>query len=302
VALDAHSRVTVLGGSGFLGRALCARLHQLGLDVTSMARHAAEPGLPWRHVAVDASDHPSITGALTAAQPDIVFNLAGLADARTERELVMPMLHSHVGTTLNVLEYVASSKCRRVIIAASLEEPEPPEPAPVASSPYAAAKWAAGVYGRMYHRLYATPVVFARVFMAYGPGPQNLRKVVPYSALALLRGEAPALSSGVRPYDWIYIDDVADGLIACADAPGIEGKRVDLGTGDVVPVREVVELIADLVGSGVRPTFGTLQDRFASSVRRANVAEAQALAGWQAKVGLREGLSRTVDWLRANAR
>jgi UDP-glucose 4-epimerase len=299
MTLPVDKRVVVLGGSGFLGRAVCARLHAQGVDVTAMSRQTDPHNPPWKHVPVDAEDSAALSAALKAARPDIIFHLAGLASARPERELVRPMLRSHVMSILNVLDYAAEAGCDRVICTASLEEPVPPES--VARSPYAVAKWAAGAYGQMYQALYGTPVVFARVFMVYGPGPQNLNKVLPYAALSMLRGESPALSSGSRAFDWVYIDDVAKGLVACATAPGIEGRRIDIGSGETRTVQEVVNLAADLIGSSVRPSFGALPDRVERSVTRANVDEAHALTGWRPSIGLREGVGRTIEWLRQNA-
>ena len=78
---------------------------------------------------------------------------------------------------------------------------------------------------RSFHDLYGHPVVVARLFMVYGPGQWALSKLIPSTILTLLRGEAPKVSSGERPVDWVYIDDVVDGILACAVASGVEGQR-----------------------------------------------------------------------------
>jgi nucleoside-diphosphate-sugar epimerase len=303
--------VTVLGGSGFLGRAVCQHLVGLGADVTAMSRGSgaqgrarapddAVQGNPWRQVGVDASDADALSAALNVARPQYLFHLAGLATGRQDLGLVEPLFRAHVLSTLNVLTYAAQSDCQRVILTASLEEPDPTDPAPIVASPYAAAKATSSMYGRMFHSLYRTPVVFARVFMAYGPGPQNLSKVVPYAALSMLRGTETKLSSGTRSFDWIYIEDVAAGLAACATAPSIEGQLVDIGTGEIAPVRAVVEQIAALVGGATRPIFGTLADRASVTIRKADVARTHAQIAWRPTLDLRTGLERTVSWFRTH--
>ena len=103
-------------------------------------------------------------------------------------------------------------------------------PSRPSSSPYAAAKWAAAGYGRMFHSLYDTPVVILRPFMTYGPG-QASTKLIPAVTLALLRASGPRLSSGRHRSDWVYISDVIEGFVAAATVPGIEGKTIDLGSG-----------------------------------------------------------------------
>jgi nucleoside-diphosphate-sugar epimerase len=77
----------------------------------------------------------------------------------------------------------------------------------------------------MFHALYHTPVTILRLYMVYGPGQQDLRKLVPYVTLALLKGEMPRVSSGVREVDRIYVDDVAAGYLAAATATGVEGEH-----------------------------------------------------------------------------
>ena len=92
----------------------------------------------------------------------------------------------------------------------------------------------------MFQSLYGVSVVVPRVFIVYGPGQDDPKKLIPYVVSSLLRGESPKLSSGTRPVDWVYVDDVAEGLIAAALARDVT-ERVDLGSGTLVTVREIVE-------------------------------------------------------------
>jgi hypothetical protein len=108
----------------------------------------------------------------------------------------------------NVLVAATEGGVRRLLLAGSLEEPDPHESWPVPASPYAAAKLGAGAVARMCHALYGTPVVWLRLFMVYGPAQPDVRKLIPHVTLSLLRGEAPRLSNGKRLVDWIYVDDV----------------------------------------------------------------------------------------------
>jgi nucleoside-diphosphate-sugar epimerase len=98
--------------------------------------------------------------------------------------------------------------------------------------------------------------------------------------------------------DWIYIDDVIDGFLAAANAFGIEGDTFDLGTGEMVSIREVANRLADMVDSGIQPAFGALADRPFEQVRVADTETAKLRLGWEAKVSLDEGLQMTVDWWR----
>jgi nucleoside-diphosphate-sugar epimerase len=135
--------------------------------------------------------------------------------------------------------------------------------------------------------------------MVYGPAQNDARKLVPFVIEALLRGESPELSSGRRLVDWIFVEDVVDGLLALAesDATG----AVDLGSGDIVSVRRVAELLGELVDPSVRLRFGAVEDRVLESVVTADVDRTRSLIAWSAQTPLQTGLERTVDWHRSRA-
>ena len=61
--------------------------------------------------------------------------------------------------------------------------------------------------------------------------------------------------------DWVFIADVIEAFVRAATAPGIDGKSIDLGTGNLVSVRGVVERLVKFTGSQLRPLFGALPDR-----------------------------------------
>jgi nucleoside-diphosphate-sugar epimerase len=92
---------------------------------------------------------------------------------------------------------------------------------------------------------------------------------------------------------WIHADDVVDGLLALAAATGVEGRTIDLGTGVLTTVREVAERICRLCGAPP-PAIGALDDRPLETVRRADPEATHRALGWRPRLGLDEGLARTV--------
>jgi nucleoside-diphosphate-sugar epimerase len=182
-----------------------------------------------------------------------------------------------------------------MIITGSLVEPESGART-IPNSPYAAAKWAASDYARMFHALYGFPVAIARVFMVYGPGQQDETKLVPYVIRCVLRGEAPKITSGKHCIDWIFVEDVVSGLMKLAVAPGVDGKSVDLGSGLVIATKELVDKICMLMKTEIQPAYGALADRPLEPLRVANTKESLRLVGWSPRIQLAEGLRRTIDW------
>lgn len=291
-------RILITGASGFLGSHLCSCLCRNGAEVHAVSRllRATHTScLQWWQG--DLGDIATVRSLLCTIKPEVIFHLSGHVTGARNLELVLSTFDSLLMSTVNLLTVATEIGCSRIVLLGSLEEPEPCHTDAAPSSPYAAAKWASSAYGRMFHELYQVPVVIARPFMTYGPG-QDMRKIIPSVTLSLLQGQAPKLSSGQRQVDWIYVDDVVDGLLAAAQVSNVEGCTVDLGSGILIPIHAVVQQLINLVGSQVDPLFGALPDRPLEQVRVANTAYSYAKLGWQPVTSLERGLELTVGWYR----
>jgi UDP-glucose 4-epimerase len=296
----AGKRLLVTGASGFIGARLCERAEELGAVVHGVSRRSspdASPALRWEHL--DLTDEAAVRALVGRVQPDVVLHLTSEVSGERSADVVLPMLRANLVTAVNVMLACHEAGCRRVVLAGSMEEPDFGDPDAVAQSPYAAAKWAALTYARMFRTLYELSVVHLRIFMVYGPGQRDLRKLVPYVTTSLLRGEAPELMSGEREVDWIYVDDVVDAFLAAAVTPGADSASLDIGSGKLVTVRSVVADLRRLVGGSVEPSFGARRDRKLERVRVADPATAAAVIGWRPRTSLEDGLARTVDFYRA---
>ncbi|MGH2454200.1 MAG: NAD-dependent epimerase/dehydratase family protein [bacterium] len=305
----AGSRVLVTGAGGFIGTHLCARLGEQGREVHAVSRQEREPQalkekgpqdgtVQWRRA--DLTDAAAVRSTLAAIKPDLIVHLASHVAGSRGLDLILPTFRANLLTTVNLLTAAAEVGCGRILLAGSMEEPGGDDPEAVPASPYAAAKWAARGYARMFHSLYQLPVVLLRIFMVYGPGQRDTTKLVPHVILSLLRGEGPRLGSGRREVDWIYVDDVIDALLAATRAPGIEGRTIDIGSGRLRSIRAVVEELVRLTGASVEPLFGAIPDRPREPERIADAAGTAAVLGWTSATSLEEGLERTVAWYRAH--
>ncbi len=248
----------------------------------------------------DIADHDHVGALVETSAADVVFHLAGFVSGARELAAVHPAITANLLGSVNVLEAATAAGCDRVVLIGSGEQPEPISSEPP-SSPYAAAKIAQSVYAAMFHALYDTPVTTARVFMAYGPDQPDVSKVVPYAITNLLRGEAPRLSSGRKRCDWVYIDDVVDALVVVAQEPAAVGRAIDVGTGLLRSVREVVDAVAELCATRVVPAWGALPDRALEPEHVADATATLEVLGWSAATRLDEGLDATVEWYRAHA-
>lgn len=294
--------ILVTGAAGFIGTHLCQRLAAKAVTVHAVSR-SLPPGRSGSvtRSRADLTDAAETRRLLRRCHPDIIIHLAGLPAAARDPRLVLPTFHSNLVTTVNLLVAAQELGQPHLVLAGSFEEPDPP--LATANSPYALSKGCARAYGQMFSERYGLPVTLARIFMTYGPTTNHLHKVIPYVILSLLNGQAPHLSSGRRGLDWIHVDDVVSGLLALAVAPAAPNgmiRTLDLGSGALTPIREVVTRIVELMSPQPQdaPLFDPVLDRPFEQERVANLQATRDAIGWQPEIGLNQGLAATVEWFQ----
>lgn len=292
----------VTGGAGFIGSRLCDLLAAAGLVVHAAGRRPRGPASAEHYWQVDLVDVNATHDLVRSVRPDFVFHLASHVWGAPDVEHVTPTFQNNLQTTVNILTALVETECRRFIVTGSLVEPIEKSGASIPNSPYTASKWASSDYVRMFHALYGVPGAIARVFMVYGPAQQDPTKLVPYVIRSVLDEERPKITSGEHLIDWVYIDDVAYGLALMAVAPGIEGSTIDLGSGALIRTVDLVERICELMGGNLHPLVGALPDRPMEPTRVARASDTEDALGWSPRTPLIDGLNRTIDWYRDEAR
>jgi nucleoside-diphosphate-sugar epimerase len=290
--------VLVTGASGFIGSHLCSHLLTHGAVVYGLSREFQEPNhVMWRKC--DLRDAREVMDVVTEINPEIVYHLASYVTGSRDISAVLPSFYANLESTVNLLAAAEKIGIERFVTVGSLEEPNIEEGEFLPASPYGAAKMASTAYARMFHSLYGMPVVHLRLFMVYGPAQQDLQKLIPYVTLQALDGEPPRLTSGTREVDWIYVDDVVDAMLIAGVASGINGKTIDVGTGELETVAGIVRRLVAIANPDIKLEFGELGDRQAEVVRRADVEKSFSDLKWRSSIPLEDGLRRTVEWYSA---
>jgi dTDP-glucose 4,6-dehydratase len=166
-------------------------------------------------------------------------------------------------------------------------------------SPYAITKYAGELYCRMKQRIGGeTSVILLRPFNTFGPY-QSAKAVIPELILNCLRGHPIRTTGGEQTREFNYVDNIIDGLVAAAEHTGPAEGVMNLASGEEVSIRNLVEKIAKLTGSSSEIEIGALPYRPTEIWRMfADSTRARESLGWTPKVGLDEGLKRTVEWFR----
>lgn len=320
-----QKRVLITGATGFIGRYLVRRLVDMGAEVYAGSppsdengpAHVAKLGAaPYMEpnaastpehtphsVTFDVRDAKAVRSVVNDVAPDIVFHLAAVGVTKPN---VDPMLALTVnaGGAINLLESLTRHGVDRIVLVGTSYEYGISGTATGLDplNAYAASKVAAWAFGRMYWRAHQLPVVTVRLFQAYGPG-QPGHTLIPAAMQAALSGQDFPMTPGEQKRDFIFAEDVADGMIAAAETAGIEGATLNLGTGIGTEVRYVVEQIWQLADAEGRIQPGARSYRTGSPVHLIADADRTAqLTGWRAKTPLERGLRTTMQHLKSDMR
>jgi nucleoside-diphosphate-sugar epimerase len=304
--------VLVTGGAGFIGSHLVDALLARGarvrvLDDLSTGRRE---NLSEAAELVEGDIREVRACRAACAGASYVFHQAALGSVPRSISDPATTVAVNVTGTANVLAAARDAGVRRVVYASSSSvygdaEPvlkrEGEEGRPI--SPYAASKAMNEELADVFARCYGMEVVGLRYFNIYGPrqtpdGPYAA--VIPRFFRACLAGEAPVIyGDGAQSRDFTFVEDaVLANLLAAGAPPEACGRAYNVARGERTTVAELAERIRETVGSGLPPRHEPPRpgDVLCS---QADPAAAEACLGFRARVGLREGLERTLPEVRA---
>ena len=292
-------RALVLGGGGFVGGHLCARLRADGWDVVATVRPGAPGGVP-----VDLADPAALTAAVRAADPDVAFHLAaGRARATAAQRVETQAVN--VGSALHLVEALGEH-CRAVVrLGSSTEYAAVDRPvdesAPLVPRGFFGATKAAGsllLVAAAQERGLRSAVL--RAFQVYGPG-DHAGRLVPTVLRAARDGTVLPLTAPGSRRDWVHVDDVVEACVRAAVADDLPaGTVLNVGTGRQTANEELVAVAERATRRRIRTDVGAHPGRsWDTGSWVCDPSLARALLGWEAAVGLEDGLRRCWDALDA---
>jgi UDP-glucose 4-epimerase len=309
-------RALVTGGAGFIGSnlvdALLARGDAVTVvdDLSTGRRENLDRALTAGATLVeqDMRDADAMVALARDLEPETIFHLAAQIDVR--KSIADPAFDAsiNVGGTANVLEAARVAATRRLVFTSTGgaiygegEGQELPlaEDAPLApEAPYGQSKFAAEGYLALYERLYGLSTASLRLGNVYGPRQDPLGEagVIAIFCGRLRNGERPTVyGDGRQTRDYIYVGDVVSATLAAAGSE-VTGP-INIGTGRETDVLELAKQLGELGGAeSFEPEFAPART---GEVQRISIdpARAERELGWQADVGLEDGLRLTLESL-----
>lgn len=304
----AGKKFLVTGGSGFVGSHLVDRLvdrdasEVVVFDMTMRPENVAA-ARKRGNVALlegDVTDVDSIRRAVDGV--DGVFHMAVLPLGPTVEQPRLGLEVNVVGT-FNVFEAAQQAGVAKVVFSSAssvygdtddtMDETHPLG----ARTMYGASKIAGEYFLRSFNDQHGLPYITLRYMNVYGP--RQAGGLVMAVARRILAGEAPKITGdGSQSFDFVHVADVASANVA-AMASDVSGEEFNVGSGTEASAREIAEKLVAIVGSDVEveydPSVRVLMRRRVGSNRKA-----KELLGWEAEIGLDDGLRDTVEWIRAD--
>lgn len=306
-----NKRILVTGGAGFIGghlvEALARNNRVTVLDDFSVGteENLGRTG-PVEVIRADVCDRSTMRAAVREA--DVVFHLATVCLRVSLSDPVRCHLVNDVGTLEVLLAardcgverfvYVSSSEVYGSARWTPMDEDHPTFP----TTPYGASKLAGEAMTFSFQHTYGLPAVVVRPFNTYGPrshadGPSG--EVIPrFVRSALADRPLVVFGDGLQTRDFTWVEDTVRGIVLAAGCDELLGDCVNIARGEEISVLRLAQLITRLTASRARIVH---LDGRPGDVRRhcAGVDRARDVLGFDAAVGIEDGVGRYIDWVKS---
>src|SRR5688572_1064023 len=310
------TRALVTGGAGFIGSNLADELIRQGAKVriidnfvTGYRENLEDIRGDFDFIEADLNDDRALQSAI--ADVEIVFHQAALPSVPRSVENPAETHQACVNATFNLLVKAKDAGVRRVIYAASssaygdqptLPKVETMSPDPL--SPYAAAKLMGEYYCRVFNEVYGLETLPLRYFNVFGPrqDPSSTYSgVISRFIDALMKGTSPVIyGDGEQTRDFTYIDNVVDANIRASQTSEGVGRVMNVANGEKVSLIELLETLKRITGNSDVQVEHLPDRRGDVKHSQADNSRAVEWLGYEKRVGLEEGLARTIEWWKTS--
>jgi dTDP-glucose 4,6-dehydratase len=304
-------RVVITGAAGFIGSHLSEALLDRGWSVVgvdnlltgSIENIAHLANRSFQFIKHDVTNYIYIDGSV-----DAVLHWASPASPIDYLELPIPTLKVGALGTHKALGLAKEKRARFVLASTSevygdpLEHPQketywgnvnPIGPRGV----YDEAKRFAEAMTTAYHRFHGLDTKIVRIFNTYGPRMRlhDGRAVPAFMSQALRNEDVTIFGSGTQTRSFCYVSDLVDGILRLLESN--LNEPINIGNPSEMTIEEIARTIIRMTGSRSTIVYRPLPEDD-PKVRQPDITKARTLLGWEPKVGLEEGLTKTLEYFR----
>jgi dTDP-glucose 4,6-dehydratase len=310
---EIKGRAVVSGGAGFIGSHLCEALLEAGMGVVALDNLLTGSPDNVRGLLAhrDFEFRKANVNQEVLVDGDVRYVLHFASPASPPQYDANPIHTLKVGTlgTMNMLGLARAKGATFLLASTSEVYGDPlvhPQPEtywgnvnPIGPRGcYDEAKRCAEAFAMAYHKAHEVDTRIVRIFNTHGPRMQVLDgRAVPNFMAQAIRGEPLTVyGDGSQTRSLCYVSDLVRGVLAALERA--DELPVNLGNPEEVTMLELAQTIVRLVGSKSKIEFRDLPVDDPKQ-RRPDITRARSLLGWEPKVGLEEGLSRTLEYFRS---
>ena len=300
-------KILVTGAGGFVGAAVVRKAVRNGHEVFGTVRPGSSDGRlvdiapHFRLVPVDLRDRVEVTARMRELRPDTVVHVAWSGVSNRDR-LDRLQITDNIETSCHLLDASVETGVSKFVGLGSQGEYGPyqrkitEQDLPKPTTLYGASKLAVYYLTRQLAAQAGISYAWMRLFSAYGPR-DNPVWLIPSLIQEMLAGRRPKTTLGEQSWDYLFIDDIASAILAVSTSKTAEGA-FNLGSGQSIRVKSVVEKIRDLIAPQMELVFGEIPYR-ADQVwhMEADITRLTDV-GWAPKTDIDVGLAATVQWFR----
>lgn len=241
---------------------------------------------------------------------DFVLHQAAVPSVPRSIEDPLRSHDANITATLNMLIASRDQKVKKFVYASSSsiygDNPQLPkkEDFPIMPiSPYALTKYAGERYAQIFYKIYGLNTICLRYFNVFGP-KQNPNSqyaaVIPKFIIDILGKKKPVIyGNGEQSRDFTFVQNVVEANILAASSDKGNGEVFNVACNQETSLNQLVVILEEIIGWKVGAGYKEARQGDVPH-SRADISKAQEILGYNPKVTIREGLEKTVDWLKQN--
>lgn len=296
-----NKTVLITGATGFIGQHLMHKLGRIGAKVIGTSRSKIENNKDFEQL--NLNNKQQTEALINKLQPHYVFHLAAQKSRDSSLSALDASIHDNMLGSLNLFTANTNNPNLNAVISlgtideygralAHTNSDCHPQPA----TPYGLSKYCVSILAEMLAREYQLPIMTLRPSLAYGPR-QDVDMFIPALIQSLLNGQAFPMTAGEQTRDFIYIDDLVEGILTAGCQKSFIGKTLNIGAGVSRKLRDVVAIITSNLQASHLVELGAVPYRNGEIMNyQVDSSELLSNTNWKPLTSLEDGLRKTIDY------